>query len=191
MKKEVKNAMRLVDIPNGIYNINGFTLKPGMALYSSKNATFVACWPDDWAVHGWDITVPHSPKKEVIHMDDLQDWDMTWQQVMLIIDKQAFSKACKEADLIGLKEKLAVYDGELKLTEVVPGEKSRNGGQYGFYTHIEPTSHPGVFYTWMSSTCDCGRCGGCGEGEYIVLTEKQIEAMIMTSNEIEEAGSLY
>ena len=80
-----------------------------------------------------------------------------------------------------------------KCTDVVPGNRCNNGGEYGFYSHYEPTDTPGVFWSWTTTTCDFDRCGtpGYEAGEYVVLTKKRMRRLMQISGRIEEEGDLY
>lgn len=87
------------------------------------------------------------------------------------------------------KDKL--YTGkEFTCTEVVPGEKCHNGGEYGFYTTYSPTTKSGIYKVESSCTCDFDNCGTGFEG-YIVLTKNLFHHLISESEHIIEEGSLY
>lgn len=75
-------------------------------------------------------------------------------------------------------------------TDVVPGEKCNNGGEYGFYTHLYPSSLPGVFEVVTSTTCEISPCGTGVEG-YQYFTDDDIRRMTAESDEVEERGCMY
>lgn len=84
-----------------------------------------------------------------------------------------------------------LYIGEkFTCTDVVPGEKSNNGGEYGFYTTYYPTTKPGIYEVISSCTCDFDKCGTGFEG-YIVITKNLFNHLISESERIIEEGSLY
>lgn len=128
-------------------------------------------------------------------------WERNWEYVegqdeflsqqAEFYDQVAFDAACEEAAKIPV-HRLAppVY---IRCTDVVPGEKCNNGGEYGFYSHYEPTDTPGVFWSWTTTTCDFDRCGTTGYdgGEYIVLTKKRMRRLMQISDRIKEGGNLY
>lgn len=91
-----------------------------------------------------------------------------------------------------LKETLFTYkakpEGELYtgssfiVTDVIPGEKCNNGGEYGFYTEYIQTAMPGLYAMETSTTCDFDRCGTGFEGlrwltleDYDRIVEKSLE----------------
>lgn len=83
----------------------------------------------------------------------------------------------------------------IRLTDVVPGEKHTDGGEYGFYTRLQ-CKRTGLFIIYTTCTCDFDRCGTTGypepgEEEYVVLTQKELDGMIAESFRIEAAGSQY
>ena len=93
------------------------------------------------------------------------------------------------------RAKLPNQQNSIVLTDVVPGERYNNGGEYGFYTHLE-CKKAGLFIIYDDCTCDFDRCGTTGypepgEEDFIVLTQKELDEMVNRSLEIEAAGSLY
>lgn len=58
-----------------------------------------------------------------------------------------------------------LYTGSsFSVTDVIPGEKCNNGGEYGFYTDYIQTDIPGLYAVETSTTCDFDRCGTGFEG---------------------------
>lgn len=104
-------------------------------------------------------------------------------------------EACKAVEAMRVKNKANLPNRHIRLTDVCPGEKCNNGGEYGFYTHLEQVVR-GIFLIYTTTTCDFDRCGTSGypdpgEEQYVVLTNQQLDDMIAESNRIEAAGSLY
>ena len=172
-----------------VIEIEGFTCKPGFGIFydSDGKLAFSSGWQD-----GGQIMVYHRIPN---------GWQRGWeyvegQQTFLtqqaeFYDKVAFDAACEEAAKIPA-QRLAppVY---IKCTDVVPGRRCNDGGEYGFYSHYEPTDAPGVFWAWTTTTCDFDRCGTTGYdgGEYVVLTKKRMRRLMQISDRIEEGGDLY
>lgn len=107
--------------------------------------------------------------------------------------KAEWEAACKEADSHP-EEELAVFDGEeneyWKFVDVLPGEKSNNGGEYGFYSSYYPTEKGGVYEWYTSTTCDFDPCGTGREG-FVVLTKDDLARLIANEKEVLERGCLY
>lgn len=99
-----------------------------------------------------------------------------------------------------LKETLFTYkakpEGELYtgssfiVTDVIPGEKCNNGGEYGFYTEYILTDIPGLYAMKTSCTCDFDRCGTGFEGlrwltleDYDRIVEKSLEPVTETAKD--------
>ena len=78
----------------------------------------------------------------------------------------------------------------LTFVDVVAGEKSNNGGEYGFYTTYYPTEHAGVYRVWTHTTCDFDPCGTGYEG-IRALTMSEYRRLRRESDKVEAAGSLY
>lgn len=101
--------------------------------------------------------------------------------------------ACKEAESHP-EEDLAVFDGEdneyWKFVDVLPGEKSNNGGEYGFYSSYYPTDRKGVYEYYTSCTCDFDACGTGREG-FVVLTKDDLARLIKDHEAVLERGCLY
>lgn len=76
------------------------------------------------------------------------------------------------------------------VTDVIPGEKCNNGGEYGFYTEYIQTAIPGLYAVETSTTCDFDRCGTGFEGlrwltleDYDRIVEKSLEPVTETEKD--------
>lgn len=88
-------------------------------------------------------------------------------------------------------KELFISDTDLVFTDVVPGDKSNNGGEYGFYTRYRPIpEYPGIYRVFTETTCDFDACGTGYEG-ITALTIAEYRKLRKKSDEIEAAGSLY
>jgi hypothetical protein len=84
------------------------------------------------------------PVEEVL--DAIQDWQ----------DSAELSEALAYAE----GKKLHISDVDLVFTNVVPGEKHRDGGEYGFYTRYSPIpGYPGIYRVSTETSCDFDSCG--------------------------------
>ncbi len=115
------------------------------------------------------------PVEEVL--DRLQDWQ----------DQQELVKALGIAK--GKKVHLSYED--IVFTDVVPGEKHRDGGEYGFYTRYSPIpGHPGIYRVSTECTCAFDTCGTGYQG-IRALTVREYRRLKKASDKVEAAGSLY
>ena len=80
--------------------------------------------------------------------------------------------------------------GNFIVTDVIPGEKCNNGGEYGFYTEYIQTAIPGLYAVETSTTCDFDRCGTGFEGlrwltleDYDRIVEKSLEPVTETAKD--------
>ncbi len=80
--------------------------------------------------------------------------------------------------------------GSFSVTDVVPGEKCNNGGEYGFYTDYIQTDIPGLYAVETSTTCDFDRCGTGFEGlhwltleDYDRITATSLEPVTVTAKD--------
>ena len=100
---------------------------------------------------------------------------------------EKFGEACEAADDVAKH----LHDGgKFTVVDVVPGEKSNNGGEYGFYTVYYPTICRGVYTEVTSTTCDFDDLG-TGFNGYVVLTHKDYKKLILASCRVEANGSQY
>ena len=84
-----------------------------------------------------------------------------------------------------------LYEGSsFIVTDVIPGEKCNNGGEYGFYTEYIRTTTPGLYAVETSTTCDFDRCGTGFEGlrwltleDYDRIVEKSLEPVTETAKD--------
>jgi len=84
-----------------------------------------------------------------------------------------------------------LYTGpEFTCTNIVPGRKCNNGGEYGFYTTYTPTEKPGKYAVRTSTTCDFDACGTGFKG-FIYLTVEDVEKLLEKSEEVKKRGCLY
>ena len=101
--------------------------------------------------------------------------------------------ACKKASEFP-EDVLAVFDGNddeyWKFTDVIPGDKSNNGGEYGFYSSYYPTNVKGVYEWYTSTTCDFDPCGTGRQG-FVVLTKDDLGRLIANHEAVLERGCLY
>ena len=110
-------------------------------------------------------------------LDAIQDWQ----------DSEELGKALRYAE----GKKLHVSDVDILFTDTVPGEKSRDGGEYGFYTRYSPIlGHPGIYRMSTESTCNFDSCG-CGYQGIRALTVREYRRLKKASDKVEARGSLY
>jgi hypothetical protein len=167
----------------------GFYFKEGFAALLDDNGTPVAAtsgWecnsnlfvyrPQPDGRWGGDWEGPETfPVEEVL--DAIQDWQ----------DSAELSEALAYAE----GKKLHISDVDLVFTNVVPGEKHRDGGEYGFYTRFSPMpEYPGIYRVWTGTTCDFDACGTGPQG-IRALTTREYRRLKKASDRIEARGSLY
>lgn len=99
---------------------------------------------------GWKMEFPELDGDFAELLNDLQEVVFTY-------------KAKPEGEL---------YTGSsFSVTDVIPGEKCNNGGEYGFYTDYIQTDIPGLYAVETSCTCDFDRCGTGFEGLHWLTLE--------------------
>lgn len=179
--------------------IENFNCKPGFGMFYTTDGHIAFS-------SGWSQPLDGDPEDKCeiyIYVKDddghyIGNWHRVNKDVVEFLHQQynfyinqAFNEACEKAAKI-YSTRLAPAL-RIDLTDTVPGNKSSNGGEYGFYSHYEPTDVPGVFWTWTTTTCDFDRCGTTGYdgGHYEVLTKKRMRRLLQISDRIEEEGNLY
>lgn len=81
--------------------------------------------------------------------------------------------------------------GSFIATDVIPGEKCNNGGEYGFYTEYIQTDIPGLYAMETSCTCDFDRCGTGFEGLRWLTLEDYDRITAASLEPIEETAKDY
>ena len=140
----------------------GFTLKKGMIVLDKETAarelgletrSFAVvsmvdlergyCRAFKETAEGWEMDFPELDGDFAELLNDLQEVVHTFQA----------------------KPEEELYMGcSFSVTDVIPGEKCHNGGEYGFYTDYIQTDIPGLYAVETSTTCDFDRCGTGFEG---------------------------
>lgn len=82
-----------------------------------------------------------------------------------------------------------LYEDRIEITEVIPGERCNNGGEYGFYSEFYPTDVVGVFF-WRRTTTSEWSCGTGPQG-YVVLTKAAVAAMRAAEKDLRNAHEYY
>ena len=168
--------------------LSGFSFKPGFAALVEGDNILAATsgweesgmlyvyrpqqdgsWQGDWE------SEETFPVQEVL--EAIQDWQ----------DKVELKRALQYAQ----GKKLHIAERDVVFTDVVPGEKCNNGGEYGFYTRYSPISeYPGIYRVFTETTCDFDACGTGYQG-IRALTVREYRRMKKASDRIEARGSLY
>ena len=207
MKKTYTNIVNVITDRSTI--IKGFTCKPEMIVISGESGLGIITrfgfdeehnelykiyvyeflngkWRGRWMRFKLDLTNElcnelHDVVKDIIAARGEALLQAEWES------------ACKEAESHP-EEELAVFDGEdneyWKFVDVLPGEKSNNGGEYGFYSSYYPTKKGGVYEWYTSTTCEFDSCGTGREG-FVVLTKDDLARLIANEKEVLERGCLY
>ena len=104
----------------------------------------------------------------------------------MVLDKQELLEALEFAN----GKHLHASREDILFTDVVPGEKHRDGGEYGFYTRYSPTDFPGIYVVSTETTCSFDDCG-TGYVGIRALTKEDYQRLQEASDRVEEEGSLY
>jgi len=114
-------------------------------------------------------------------IEDALDAMEAWQ------DNVELSKALAYAE----GKKLYLSNEDIVFTDVVPGEKHRDGGEYGFYTRYCPIpGYPGIYRVSTETSCEFDACGTGYQG-IRALTAREYRRLKKASDKVEAAGSLY
>lgn len=171
----------------------GFTIKAG----------FVACLDKDgnpyeitsgWRDHNGDLYV-------YTYNSESQEWTGSWECSMgggLYYADDVSRLQDEYQDELDTKKALAYLKGkkpyisedEIVFTDVIAGENSNNGGEYGFYTTYVPLSNKGLYKKYTSCTCDFDTCGTGYEG-IVALTQSMYNRLVKKENKVLRDGCLY
>jgi hypothetical protein len=168
--------------------IEGFNFKPGFAALV-EGETLLA------ATSGWEcggMLFVYRPQSD-------GTWAGNWEgpetfpveealeAIQDFLESVELSKALRYAE----GKKLHISETDVVFTNVVPGERHRDGGEYGFYTRYSPIpAHPGIYRVSTETTCDFDACGTGPQG-IRALTAREYRRLKKASDAVEAAGSLY
>ena len=170
--------------------ISGFTFKPGyVALISKENGEILA------ATSGWE----YNNQLQVYRLNLDGTWSGNWEGPETFPVQETLSAIQDWQEEVELEKAQKYLTGkvphvsEVKITftDVAPGARHNDGGEYGFYTvYIPVPSHPGIYSVGTICTCDFDACGTGYQG-IRALTETEFKKLKKASNKIEAAGSQY
>lgn len=179
MKKEFREV-KSSETYKGFYLKKGFYINEkldriitGFDLFNERDLTgfFINC-EGEWERHSFDVYDDETEEifNKWITEGEIEEWN----------------------DALSSKPqgKLHIESNRITFTNVVPGEKCNNGGEYGFYTELIPTKVDGLYEEFTCTTCDFDDCG-TGRKGYKWLTEDDYVSLKEKSDKIKEAGSLY
>lgn len=169
---------------------SGFNLQPGFAALVGENGNILAAtsgWETGGMLYVYRPTaqdgswVGNWEGEETFPVEKVLEAIQDWQ------DSEELGKALRYAE----GKKLHTSDVDVVFTDVVPGEKSRDGGEYGFYTRYSPIlGHPGIYRVSTETSCDFDSCGTGYQG-IRALTVREYRRLKKASDRIEARGSLY
>ena len=161
--------------PGFVALVEGDNILAATSGWECNNCLFVYRPAEDgrW---GGDWEGPETfPVSEVL--EAIQDWK----------DSEELGKALRYAE----GKKLHLSNEDIVFTDVVPGEKHRDGGEYGFYTRYSPIpGHHGIYRVSTECTCSFDSCG-CGCQGIRALTVREYRRLKKASDKVEARGSLY
>jgi len=179
--------MEKIKIFNEPEKIQGFNFKPGYVALVEGETILAATsgWECDGCIFvyrptedGWrgDWESEETFPCQAV-LDAIQDWQ----------DNVELSKALAYAE----GKKLYLSNEDIVFTDVVPGEKHRDGGEYGFYTRYCPIpGYPGIYRVSTETSCEFDACGTGYQG-IRALTTREYRRLKKASDKVEAAGSLY
>lgn len=179
MKKEFREV-KTSEIYKGFHLKEGFYINEslnrvitGFDLFNERDLTgFFINYEGEWERHSFDVYDDETEEifNKWITEGEIEEWN----------------------DALSSKPQVELHieSNRITFTDVVPGEKCNNGGEYGFYTELIPTKVDGLYEKFTYTTCDFDACG-TGRKGYKWLTESEYCSLKEESERIQEAGSLY
>ena len=168
--------------------VDGFNFKEGFVALVDDSGNIIA------ATSGWE-----SNGELYVYRPQPDGWAGNWENeetfpvadVLSAIEEWRENKDLRKALAYAKGKKLYVSNEPIQFTDVVPGRKRFNGGEYGFYTVYYPIpEYPGIYRVFTETTCDFDACGTGYEG-ITALTIAEYRKLRKKSDEIEDVGSLY
>ena len=171
--------------------VQGFNFKPGFAALVEEGTEKVLAATSGWNEGGATFVYRQD--------SSTGEWTGDWEdeetfpasKVLASIEYWQENEDMKKALAYAEGKKLHVSLEPIRFTDVYPGEKCNNGGEYGYFTHYTPIpEYPGIYRVRTSCTCDFDRCGTGYQG-IRALTVREYRRLRKASDEVEAAGSLY
>lgn len=172
--------------------VQGFTLQPGFVALVEGNEILAV-------TSGWEHRDACGPMLFVYRPQSDGTWAGRWEDettfpvqetldgITAWRDNQDLQKALAYAE----GKKLHISNEDIVFTDVVPGDRCNNGGEYGFYTRYSPIpGYPGIYRVSTECTCDFDRCGTGYQG-IRALTSREYRRLKKASDRVEAKGSLY
>jgi hypothetical protein len=169
--------------------VQGFNFQPGFAAILEGEKIIAAT--SGWETGGDKYLYVYRPQNGgwVGYWEDEETFPVAAVSDAIVAYEESKDFEAALADAEG--KELFISDTDLVFTDVVPGNKSHNGGEYGFYTRYIPIpGYPGIYRVFTETTCDFDACGTGYEG-IRALTVREYRRLKKASDEIEAAGSLY
>jgi hypothetical protein len=172
--------------------VQGFTLQPGfVALVEGNKILAVTSGWEHWDACGPMLFVyrPAVDGTWVGRWEDETTFPVqeTLDGITAWRDQTELSKALQYAE----GKKLYISNEDVVFTDVMPGDRCYNGGEYGFYTRYSPIpGYPGIYRVSTECTCDFDRCGTGPQG-IRALTVREYRRLKKASDRVEAEGSLY
>ena len=179
----------LAEIYDKSKTIEGFTVKKGFARIISPTGEtmFTSGWLDD-----------HSDERALFIYKYEKEWKGDWyygndiERIIEAIEEyntsEEFRNVAAEAAKLDEKE-LYITTHTLIFTDVIPGEKCYNGGEYRFYSEYYPTPVAGVYFYKTTTTSDF-KCGTGPQG-YVIMTKKCYQKLKEEENQVYKLGCKY
>jgi len=180
--------MKKIKIFNEHEKVQGFFFKPGHAALVEEGAILAA-------TSGWEC----EGNLFVYRPAEDGSWQGSWegpetfpcQEVLEAMETWQDQQDMEKALAYAKGKKVHISDVDLVFTNVVPGEKHRDGGEYGFYTRYSPIpGYPGIYRVSTETSCEFDACGTGYQG-IRALTTREYRRLKKASDRIEAAGSLY
>ena len=177
----------MVKVFNEKIELQGFNFQPGFVALVEGETILAATsgWECNGCIFvyrptedGWrgDWEGPETFPVQLV-LDAIQDWK----------DSAELSKALSFAE----GKKLHISESDVVFTDVVPGEKHHDGGEYGFYTRYSPMpEYPGIYRVSTETSCEFDACGTGPQG-IRALTVREYRRLKKASDKVEARGSLY
>lgn len=177
--------------------IQDFTFKPGFVALVEEKTNKILAITSGWKVGGWKVEgnlFVYRPQQ-----DGNGTWKGDWECEEYFPIKDVLNRIQAWQENEEIKKTIAYTKGKtlyvslepIRFTNVVPGKKYNNDGEYGFYTcYIPITEYPGIYRVYTECTCDFDRCKIGYEG-IRALTVQEYRKLRKASDEVEDMGSLY
>lgn len=173
-----KNIIKNIEIVKENMRVKDFNIKKGFIIFKDINNNIISI-SSGWNDRGMLYVYTHQ------NGEWTGDWENSYDfPVFEALEILREYEKEKEMEILKLEVKNLLENGEklyisnelerIRFIDELPGNKSGDGGDYGFFSTYYPTDIEGIYEYYTSTTCEFDTCGTGYEGLVILTKDRYI-----------------